>query len=228
MRKIIVKESNWNKTGLVNAIELCHSMKDKNEPINIIEFGVYTGDSCRLMSEMLKNRPKFILGVDSFQGLPEESEGIDRFEHYKKGGFGDVFTKTCAYGDAVLLKRWFKDLTMKDIEPYNIKKFDIVHMDCDLHVSTIDAYQFLLANNLIGINTIIVYDEFKSTKNLYAGGECLAHKETAEKYNIHFEEFFRNMYWDELNQLEFWQNNFIIHSIGQKSEIGLITIENNR
>jgi hypothetical protein len=230
MRKVLIQNMFWCKTALATALDYCNSIKPKNEQINVIEFGVYTGDSIRMTDEILKQyqRPRFLLGIDSFQGLPEEKEGIDRFEHYKKGGFGDVFTKTCAFGDATILKKWFSDLELNDVSKYGINHFDIVHMDCDLYISTIQAYEFLLSNNLIGPNTLVVYDEFKSTKRLYAGGECLAHQEITNKYKVEFEEFFRNQYYDELNDLEFWQNSFLIKNVGNKADEGLITIENNK
>ena len=47
-------------------------------------------------------------------------------------------------------------ITIDDISTYKINKFDVVHMDCDLHISTIDAYKFLLDNQLIDENTIII------------------------------------------------------------------------
>ena len=230
MQKVLIQNDfvNWNKDSLIASLRLANNIKQSGNQMNIIEFGVYTGDSIRLTTEVLRqfNRPNFILGIDSFEGLPEETEGVDKFEHYKKGGFGDVFTKNRGYADAVLLKKWFSDLVIEDVTQHNVNNFDIVHMDCDLYVSTIDAFEFLLQNNLIAPGCIVTYDEFKSTKELYAGGECLAHREITNKYKIEFEEFFRNQYYDALNSVEFWQNAFLIKSIGNVADEGLINVEN--
>ena len=190
-----LKNGSWSKEALEKAVTYCDSIKPKNEQINVIEFGLYQGESIRMVESMFKNyqRPRFLLGVDSFRGLPEENEGLDLFVLFQKGMFSS-HNDCSSFGEAKVINKWFSELNIEDVSKYKIKYFDIVHIDCDLYISTIQAYEFLLSNNLIGPNTIISYDEFKSTPDLDSGGESLAHKEICNKYKIEFEEFFRNQY----------------------------------
>ncbi len=219
--KYIRKNSNWNKSALIAS---CQQLLNTfiNQRVNIGEFGVYRAETIELMYHILNfgGLKPFVIGWDSFEGLPEETPNIDKFYVFQKGAFAD--SKQPQDTEHIkFIKTWFENLKIEQIQHFNIDKFALIHMDADLHKSTIEAYDFLLKNNLIGKGTIICYDEFKSASHLNCG-EALAHNQISEKYKIEFEEFYRNEYRDQNDNTLLWQNAFIIKSIGSKSDIGLM------
>ena len=74
-----------------------------------------------------------------------------------------------------------------------------VDVDCDLHTSSIDALDFLFANGLVGVGTLVGYDDWwtipcvryhssrpRRPPSPLAVGEGLAHAQIAQKYGVRF------------------------------------------
>lgn len=181
---------------------------------DIMEFGTYRGDSLLLLEKLCDAHEveyRLALGFDSFEGLPEEQQGISTHPVFRQGLFSDV-PSTSALRKGKYIKCWFNQLEQNLIKKLDIRPAKLIHIDCDLYISTMDALSFVFDNNLAKAGTVIVYDEFKSVEPLFAGGEAKAHREISQKYNIEFEEFFRNEYQDVVI---FWQNCFVIKSFNK-------------
>jgi len=148
-----------------------------------------------------------IIGVDCFNGLPAEDEDTECSPLFHEGAYDakQIFENSPESIKNTLLKQvgdsrlelvcsLFKDLTLKDIP--NAPPADLVHIDCDLYKSTREALIFMMENALIVDDTLIAYDEFTSTKEMYGAGEAKAHYEIVEEYSIKFEELWQSQYTD--------------------------------
>lgn len=117
-----------------------------------LEFGVYEGYTLRRWSKLLTNPLSSLHGFDSFEGLPENWDGMR-----PKGTF-DVKGEIPKYDDArvKLHQGWFEDtlprFTLPDHEQL------VIHIDADLYSST----RFILdiLRDSIVPATIIIFDEF--------------------------------------------------------------------
>lgn len=116
---------------------------------DICEIGVYKGGSLAHLAELFPERT--IIGIDTFDGLPEPGEhdravGLGEFEGHNKGDFGDVdyfvmydlFAR--AYSNVQLVKGLFPDEGV--IEKIKDKIFCFVHVDCDLYQSVKDCCEY--------------------------------------------------------------------------------------
>jgi len=183
-------------------------------PGSICEFGCYTGRSLagltychqKYFEDENKHNQKGLInreiyGFDSFEGLTE-SEGHPR---WNSGLFNKnhSFHPTIGYGEDVtpekvidffvryklqkpiLIKSAFKNLNLDDLE-----KIALVHIDCDLYSSTIDALNKVKEKLVNG--SIILFDDWYHFKGRKEKGERLALREfLKENNNIKCEEFLR-------------------------------------
>jgi hypothetical protein len=90
----------------------------------------------------------------------------------------------------------------------------LVHIDCDLYASTLDAFKFLLKNKLIVKGTLVAYDEFQSTNDPLSGGESKAHLE-----------FFQPSLWNGgMDCIEIWHNIYYDKDTGQSIRQSLFEV----
>jgi hypothetical protein len=122
------------------------------DPITYVEFGVHTGYSIKRFAENNKNENSVFIGLDSFEGLPEDW-GVLR-----KGSF-DVSGAIPKTDDPRIsfIKGWFQKTW--DQLAAKLTKVDklIVHYDADLYSSTLFAL-----SKIDGLNKpyIAIFDEF--------------------------------------------------------------------
>jgi hypothetical protein len=101
-----------------------------------LAFGVCQGASMRDWSQMLKDRGSTLHGFDSFEGLPEDWDGLP------KGTFSTQGTFPLIHDNQVrLFKGWF-DQVLPTCSPPEHDVL-IVVMDADLYSSTIYGLQYL-------------------------------------------------------------------------------------
>ena len=127
-------------------------------PGDWVEFGVKGGKSAK---QFLRHMP---LGIrlfllDSFEGLPEEwvinaGEG-DLPRKVKPAGHFACPVPKIPDRRAQIIKGWFKD-TAEELRS-RTDQVGLVHIDCDLYSSTVDA--FAAVEPMIGPGTILVFDE---------------------------------------------------------------------
>jgi len=132
------------------------------------EFGVYKGRSLVLFYYLAKKiglRIRFF-GFDSFEGLPE-SEG----KVFTKGQFSFSQEKLKKYlekvgvmDDVFLIKGYYsQSLTKELFTDHQLNKASVIHIDCDLYISTKQVLSFI--EPLLQNGTIIIFDDWGSFGN---------------------------------------------------------------
>lgn len=149
---------------------------------DIVEMGVYNGESLRIIEEVFPNEN--IFGFDSFEGIPEEWVTSDDYTVPKN--FFDLGGSFPNLNNSTLVKGWFSD----SIPGYkeNINQLKFIHIDCDLYSSTqVTLEEF---NDHIKKGTMIAFDEFiqfpEAPSKWYPNweeGEYKACIEWMQKYN---------------------------------------------
>ena len=154
-----------------------------------LEFGVFTGWSYMVqVNAILKDYPNTkLIGFDSWQGLPEETEKVWFPERHAKGKFStskDVVLKQL--GDHAddhrfrLVDGFFKDSLTQELQR-SINDLIYVNIDVDIHSSTKEVLYFILP--LLRPGVIIYFDDWKDPQDKYEGkwGEHLAWEEFIEE-----------------------------------------------
>lgn len=161
-------EHNRNKQFTLNKIL-------NNNNLNIcMEFGVFNGNTINMISKKCSN----VYGFDSFEGLPEDWNGVCKKEHFLVHNLPKVDN------NVVLIKGWFKDSLDTFLIENNID-IDMIHIDCDLYSSTKDVFNILMKHNKIKPGMIIVFDELINYNKFYEG-EIKALYELCNEHNIKF------------------------------------------
>lgn len=121
-----------------------------------LEFGVFSGATINLMSNILKD--KIFYGFDSFEGLPENWTGTIRH----KASF-DLHGNLPKVNDNVkLIKGWFNETLPKFLTEHK-EPVSFLHVDCDIYSSAKTIFDNLKDRIVVG--TIIVFDEYYNYNN---------------------------------------------------------------
>lgn len=141
-----------------------------------LEFGVFNGHTINMISK----NSDIVYGFDSFEGLPEDWNGVCKKEHFQVSGLPKVDD------NVVLIKGWFNetlDVFLTENPDINI---DMIHIDCDLYSSTKDVFNILIKHNKMKSGLIIVFDELLNYNKFYEG-ELKALYEINQNNNIKFD-----------------------------------------
>lgn len=193
--------------------------KDRRRPLSLIAsrgvtdlkhmdvytFGVYTGASLKFWFDgfdALGIETGKHWGFDSFEGLPDEAEGMelecrawlpgsfsaaDQFGEYTFEGVRDKILEHIGEKhaqDTHLIKGFFSDsLTPTLVEERAMKPALLVDVDVDLYISCIQCMDWMFAHGLIVPGTVVYYDDVSVVK-ADGGGELRAHDELTVKYNV--------------------------------------------
>lgn len=116
----------------------------------VLEFGVFTGDSLRVLGA--QNPQHECWGFDSFHGMPAT------FNCYPKG-FCDVGGKIPDNlpANVSLVQGWF-DETLPGWTPDHVRPVRILHIDCDLYSSTMTVLRHV--GPLFVPGTLVSFDEY--------------------------------------------------------------------
>ncbi len=101
-----------------------------------------------------------------------------------------ILTETGGNLDLDLVRGWYDEvLTPSLVQELDLKPAFYIDFDADIYSSTIQAYDFMFQNGLIVPGTIIGFDDWGGAPNDHAkgevlGGECRAHFEIKERYNV--------------------------------------------
>ena len=115
-----------------------------------LEFGVYRGDSLRWWSSHLQQPDAWLVGFDSFEGLPE-----DWNEFMPSGAFAIETIPQFNDSRVSLEIGWFDQTLLGFRVPENDQL--IVNIDCDLYSSTSLVLAYLSDHLVSG--TLIYFDE---------------------------------------------------------------------
>ena len=123
------REKNFTLKYILNNI--------KNKNYNSLEFCVFKGGTANLISDYVN----VIYGFDSFEGLPENWDGV------KDKGFFKVDNLPKVNKNVKLIKGWFND-TLDDFLKEHPEDFQFIHIDCDLYSSTKYVFNKLIEYKL--------------------------------------------------------------------------------
>ena len=110
----------------------CISEIGASQKITYVEFGVHTGVSIRYFAQHNTNKDSIFIGLDSFEGLPEDWGVLKKGEFDVKGAIPETDDTRIAF-----IKGWFQN-TWNQLSPM-LATADvlIVHYDADLYSSTL-------------------------------------------------------------------------------------------
>lgn len=127
---------------------LRHAVRQAPADGLVLEFGVATGTTLRIIAEERPDGP--VYGFDSFEGLPEHWRFGFAAGEFSEHGVPDV-------PGARLVTGWFKD-TLPDFLAAHADPVAFVHVDCDLYSSTKTVLEQLGPRFVVG--TVLIFDEF--------------------------------------------------------------------
>jgi hypothetical protein len=108
-----------------------------SKKICYIEYGVYQGYSLSYIANSNKNSDSIFIGLDSFEGLPEDWDTIMPKGFFNTGGkLPDIADKRVK-----IIKGWFQNTAhvLKSVISSREYETLIVHYDADLYSSTLFA-----------------------------------------------------------------------------------------
>jgi len=183
-------------------------------PGDILEFGTMTGRTAVALGYacnhyftkykkndvrhgLLEQRKLHLF--DSFRGCPEATDVIDAENLHVKSGIwtegtcvgltahqlADVLNQNQVGHLAVIHDGWFSE-TVSSYAQTN--KVALVHIDCDLYESTIDAITPLLENGSISVGAQILFDDYDCSRASREHGERRAWSDLAKRHTILYED----------------------------------------
>jgi len=138
---------------------------------DILEFGVYQGESLRLLAERCADR--IVYGFDSFEGLPQA------WWTQPKGAF-KVPPPNINKHNVRLIQGLFDETLPQFLSTWS-NRAALIHVDCDLYASTRCCLLQLLPRCQIG--TVVLFDEYYNYPE-FAGHEWLAWREIRGLYGV--------------------------------------------
>ena len=160
----------------------------RQKPMTYVEFGVWRGESIKYFAERNQSEYSRFIGLDSFEGLPEEWLG-----HHGKGAFDENGNIPEVDDQRIhFIKGWFQDTWAAAERLVAESKSNdlLVHFDADVYSSTLFA---LTSVNAVGKKYLAIFDEFsgEESRAVYhycqaygAGIEFLAGSPATRKYPI--------------------------------------------
>ncbi len=133
---------------LEHGIEL--ALRSNSYP-HVLEFGVWRGNTLKVLRDRFPESTHKVFGFDSFMGLPEDWPGTECNKgHFSTEGIAPAIPGT------IILPGWFDN----SLEIYQewAKPISLLHLDCDLYSSTATVLARL--DSYINWRTIIVCDEW--------------------------------------------------------------------
>jgi len=155
----------------------CHVMNEiRDIPGDIAEFGVASGTSFLplvRLNDVFDNykhhqvAKRSLYGFDTFEGLPyfdqNKDTGKNEVPDMKIGGFNAkneyeiLKNKISKFKNVKLYKGTFEKTIPEFLKDNNHVSFSLLHIDCDLHQSTLTTLKYLLPR--LNVGGIILFDE---------------------------------------------------------------------
>ena len=163
---------------------------------DVVEFGTMKGRTATVLAAaMAAFRHKGQLHLfDSFEGMPESSPVDKESWHVKAGlwsegtcqGMGPAALRARCQkflpDDQIVIYEGWYNKTVKTIKEG--RKLGLIHVDCDLYQSTVDALDPLFARQIVSEGAIILFDDWNCNRSSHSFGERRAWRELCEKYQI--------------------------------------------
>jgi hypothetical protein len=139
---------------------------------DILEFGVYKGESLRWFADRFPDR--HVYGFDSFEGLPKDWEGMSPQGKFKTD------PPNIDKANVTLVKGLFEESLPHFLKEWS-GRISIVHVDCVLYESTLACLEPLIP--YVQVGTIVLFDEYYNYPN-FAHHEWLAWREVRAKHGL--------------------------------------------
>lgn len=177
---------------------------------NLLEFGIFSGNTMNRLIKGAENAGQpfeQVYGFDSFVGLPEETKGVWQNPEWPKGAFNVCFDfdlKSVEHGmefvrsrverqDINLIPGFYSESLTYDIAAKLTNSCSYLHVDVDIHRSTLEVLDFIFNYDILKSNAVIRYDDWASTPE-YQGGNSLGHLQTELKYGLKFNRLAMNVF----------------------------------
>lgn len=165
-------DRDWHQVAMY-----CSVMNEiANIPGDIAEFGVAGGTSFSAFARLIKIfdpyrdhkvAKRMLYGFDTFEGLPFFDTAKDAGQNVpsdmQEGGFNasrdypSLLERVKEYDNVILYKGVFDQSLPRFWEENKHASFALIHIDCDLHQSTIDALKSTILR--LNIGGVILFDE---------------------------------------------------------------------
>ena len=180
---------------LFMAVHYAYAMDVKG---HIVEFGTMTGSSAAALAAGMKTldghrHTRTLYLCDSFEGLPvskapedmksphvadgtwHPGQCVDRGADDLREYMADIIPRE----KVRIVPGWFKD-TAKRLEG----PFAVIHVDCDLYQSTMDALVPLFERHFVSDGAMILFDDWNCNRADPRYGERAAWKELCRRFEI--------------------------------------------
>ena len=189
----------------IDGLHLAH----KNFPNGgtCLEFGVYIGNSYLNTADTIATfyPTSTLIGFDSWQGLPDETEGVWAPDRHRKGEFQatkfivkEKLRQAGFWKDPrfTFVDGFFSESLTPELQS-SIQDLIYVNIDVDIHSSTVEVLDFIYP--LLRPGVVIYFDDWKDPQDKFEGkwGEHLAWEEFTLK---HPELKYRTVAINEYNQ----------------------------
>lgn len=174
-REFPIRERLWD-----HAIELAGNPGK----ITFVEFGVHQGYSIKYFAAHNSHPESTFIGLDSFEGLPEDWDLIPKGTFDVQGIAPLVEDRRVTF-----IKGWFQDTSHRLRSRLDSANGDqlIVHYDADLYSSTLHA---LVQIDALGKEYLAIFDEF-------TGHEVRALYSYAQSFNAEVTILSKTMLWSQ-------------------------------
>ncbi len=150
----------------------------KGSAIAYLEFGVFKGETIKKWAKLNSDPDSRFWGFDSFEGLPNDWPVLARV--VPKGTFDTNGVTPEIDDDRVsFVKGWFQKSLPTFLKEFQCSQRLVVHLDADLHSSTLYVLTRLHQHLVPG--TILIFDEFNAVN-----GEFRAFVEYVSAYMIDY------------------------------------------
>lgn len=123
------------------------------DPITYVEFGVHTGHSIKFFAQGNANPQSIFIGLDSFEGLPENWGAMPKGTFDVNGEIPEINDRRVCFIKGLFQNTWPQLYSRLQLRNDNL----IVHFDADLYSSTLFA---LSKMDTVGAGYIAIFDEF--------------------------------------------------------------------
>ena len=136
--------------------------RQKQLDSNFVEVGIYSGMSMYFMADQCT---KSFIGIDSFEGVSEPTQGIDT-DYFVKGSLASDIENAKKYlnqfDNVELVKGWVPEI-LKSLPDLT---YSLVHIDVDLYAPTKESIEYFWDRLLP--NGVLICDDFGSSKTVGA------------------------------------------------------------
>jgi hypothetical protein len=129
--------------------------KSLRGPIHYLEFGVWEGESIRWWIGRNTDPGSTFHGFDSFEGLPNNWDGMPQGAFSTGGKVPDIADPRCEF-----LVGYFQDTLILWLSGHDLPNRRVINCDADLYGSTLFVLLYLLP--LLRSGDVLMFDEFHS------------------------------------------------------------------